>query len=193
MNGFVQGIKEWAGCAFAIALVIGASTYALMRGSSVGAEIRTLQTAADSLNQSAQQAPAAVIDANELEQLSRRRADYEARIRDSAKLGLVVSQLSEEARKAGLQIVEIEPRRPRDANNARYPLFRVTVVGDYQRIATYMHGCRNQRIPARVVEFSVFPASDVTTSSPRVLKADITVEAFATEQLATKEGANGQA
>lgn len=193
MNRFANIIKEWAGCAIAILLVVGTAAYALMRGTSVGADIHTLRTAADTLNRSAQQAPEAVIDATELDRLARQRDDYEGRLRDSAKLGLVVSQLSEEARKTGLTVVEIEPRRPRDVNKAKYPLFRVSVIGDYQHIARYMGSCREQRIPARVVDFTVVPASKDPAESPGLLRADITVEAFAVDRLTAKGGSNGQA
>lgn len=188
MNGLSATIREWAGCAIAIALVVGAAVYALARGTSVGADIRTLRTAADSLNVSAQAAPTAVIDAGELDRVSRMRVDFQSRMRDSMKLGLVVTQLSEEARRAGLQTVEIQPRRPRDANNARYPLFRVTVVGDYRQIATYMGNCRNQRIPARVVDFTIVPASADAAPASGQLRADITVEAYASEAVAAIGG-----
>ncbi|HPF39907.1 MAG TPA: hypothetical protein P5081_02030 [Phycisphaerae bacterium] len=193
MNRLGATIREWIGCAIAIALVVGTAVYTLVRGASVGADIRTLRMAADSLNQTAQQAPTAVIDANELDRVSRMRADFQARLRDSQKLGLVVSQLSEEARRAGLHTVEIQPSRPRDINNARYPLFRVTVVGDYQRIANYMGGCRDQRIPARVVDFTITPAGTDAAPTPGLLRADITVEAFTSDVVATTGGTNGQA
>ncbi|MCB9854592.1 MAG: type 4a pilus biogenesis protein PilO [Phycisphaerales bacterium] len=188
MNGFSASIREWAGCAIAIALVIGAAVYALARGTRVGADIRTLRLAADSLNVSAQEAPTAVIDAGELERVSRMRVDFQSRLRDSMKLGLVVTQLSEEARRAGLQIVEIQPQRPRDMNSARFPLFKVTVVGDYQRIATYMGGCRQQRIPARVVDFNIVPATEGGEHVTGQLRADITVEAYASEAVAAIGG-----
>lgn len=193
MNSMLSTIKEWAGCGIAIMLVIGAATYALVRGTSVGADIHMLRTAADTLNQTAQQAPDAVIDASEIERVVKIREDYESRMRDSKKLGLVVSQLSEEARKSGLTVVEIQPSRPRDINNAPYPLFRVSVVGDYRRIAAYMGECRNQRIPARVVDFTIVPASEDGQRPSESLRAEITVESFAAETDGAKEGADGQA
>lgn len=192
MNRFAVTIREWAGCAIAILLVVGTAAYALMRGSSVGANIHILKTAADSLNQTAQQAPSVVIDAGQLRELEALRKDYQGRVLDSAKLGLVVSQLSEEARKGGLTVVEIQPRRPRDINNATYPLFRVSVVGDYRRIATYMGTCKDQRIPARVVDFTIVPAVSESMAAPAALRADITVEAYAADD-PDKEGPDGQA
>lgn len=182
MNGTV--IKEWAGCVIAIALVIGASAYALMRGSSVGADIQTLREAADTLNNSATMAPATVMDARFVEKLTAARKDFESRMRDSAKQGLVVTQLSEDARNSGLKVIEIQPRKaPGGMATHSYQLYRVTVEGSYQAIAAYMDGCKDQRIPSRVVELGMVPTSE-NDGNPNadVLRADITVEAFGTNR-----------
>lgn len=182
MNSTLRLIREWAGCAFAIVLVIGASSYALMRGTKVGTDIHALRTAADSLNSSAMQAPATVMDAELIERVATEREALEARMRDSNKQGLVATQLSEEARHAGLQVVEIQPRAG-TGEAGIFPRYRVSVMGSYATIGAYMDGCKDQRIPARVVEFAVVPARTPDGEESGLLRADITVEAFNAERL----------
>jgi len=179
LNVWSNAIREWAGCAIAIALVVAAAAYTLMRGSRVGSDIQSLRSAADTLNSSAIQAPASVVDASLIERLAAQRDELEARLRDSTKQGLVVTQLSEEARRSGLRVVEIQPRRAPGAwGSSQFPLYRVSVEGTFEAIATYMDGCRGQRIPARVVEFGVVPTESDGIRDTASLRADITVEAF---------------
>ncbi|MFQ5412271.1 MAG: hypothetical protein ACE5EC_08225, partial [Phycisphaerae bacterium] len=59
-----------------------------------------------------------------------------------------------------------------------FPHYRITMRGSYQQIAEYMRKCAWQRIPVRVVGFSLGPADDTSARRAGTLEARITVEAF---------------
>lgn len=187
MRDLKVNIKEWLPAIGSLCLVVAAVIYAVSRSATVSREIRSMDELAASLSDKATNVKAGVRTRDELEALHARRSDFESRLADSQKPGLVVSQLSEAARAASLQVLEIQPltpspaaRSPATADSTVMPLlnYRVSVKGAYQEIAAYLRDCTAQRIPVRVIGLEMGALDEQGGSSGDALRAEITVEAF---------------
>ncbi len=185
------GMTEWLPAAGAMCLVCVAVGYALMRRGEVAEGIRRMSELGATLTTTADAAVVGVRTPEEIEQLQARARDLQLRFEDSRRAGVVVSQLSEAARAAGLNLLAIEPM-PSAPNAAAatknlYPKYRVSVAGHYRDIASYLSGCTRQRIPARVVEFRIEPCAAGTIGAADELAAVVQVEAFCPDADAAKE------
>jgi len=167
----------------AFGLLVGATAYTWMHVRQVRANIRQINNLAKSLSSTAAGVEHGVLSPEQAAEVEARRSELIVRMRDSTKQ--IVPQLSEAARKAGLDILGIKPilnqarRKPTQQNN-EYPNYRVTVQGSYRRIAEFMQGCSHQRIPARVTAFRIQPSAQ--QGHGQTLKGEITIEAFRAQQ-----------
>lgn len=185
MASSLRVIKEWAPAVAALCAVVGATGYAISRQTNVAEGIQNMGSLATSLTQTASVVQGGVRTPEQITELDKQRQDLSRRRQDSLRPALVVPQLSEAARKAGLSVLEIEPmgntrRGPTKADEGipQYPKYRVLAQGSYEQIAEYMHGCRDQRIPVRVIGASISPNLNQNGSSGEGLRAEIVVEAF---------------
>ncbi len=187
------GMKEWFPAAGATCLVCIAVAYALLRRGEVAEGIRRMSDLGATLTRTADAAVVGVRSPEEIERLLARVRDLESRFEDSRRAGVVVPQLSEAARAAGLNLLAIEPmavgKAAPAATKDSYPRYRVSVAGDYRHIAAYLAGCTRQRIPARVVELRIERRPDPTGGPANQLTAEIQVEAFFPEIEPAKESA----
>ncbi len=178
-------IKEWTPAVAALCAVVGATGYALSRQAQVAEGIQDMGSLATSLTQTASVVEGSVRTPKQLAELHEQRRDLKQRRQDSLKPALVVPQLSETARGAGLSVLGIAPvgntrRSPTEleAGLPEYANYRVVVRGSYEQIADYMHGCQSQRIPVRVIGVNIEPLSERASSAGEGLRAEIVVEAF---------------
>lgn len=175
---FSSTCKDWAGCVVVIVLVIGSIGYAFGIGADAASTLAAMRSNTDDLDATIGRARGSVISAGDAEKISRDFTDLKQRLSDSNKQGLIVSQLSESARGYGLKVLEIQPTRPTGATTTNYPIYRIGVEGAFQHISEFMEGFRSLRIPARSVQFSMWPITDGPAVSRGEIRADITVEAF---------------
>lgn len=168
----------------AVCTVIVAFVFAINRTFEVSDEIRNMTELSDVLAAKAGDVQRETRTPEELEQIARDRSDFESRIEDSNKPSVVVSQLSEAARHARLQVLEIQPLAAQKAGmgnasvNPR-PSYRVLVRGGYQDISNYLQSCRTQRVPVRVIGFEMSRFADERPDgSGDDLRADIVVEPY---------------
>lgn len=183
-------IREWAPALLSLATVLSTVVFALSRTAEVSDEIRNMDELAQALDERAEDALRTVRSPGEIVELESRHADFESRLADSSKPGVVVSQLSEAGRNAGLQVLEIQPisSSPSAERPVVYPQYRVSLRGEYQQIASYLEGCKSQRVPVRVVGFEVRRFEEEKPESHGDdLRADIVVESF---QSPARQGAS---
>lgn len=170
--------REWAGFAVAIVLVVGSLGYAVSISSDALSSLGAYRSRTDDLSTNVNRVAQVVIAADEAERIDTQLTNLRDRFNDAKKQGRIVSQLSEFARDSSLKVLEIQPTRPTGAGAAPYPLYRVSVQGGYEQLASYLHGLKSLRVPARAVGFGMWPASDGNAVARGDLTADITVEAF---------------
>ena len=177
-------IKDWAPAAASICAVLLTAAYAVTRESRATDSLLDASSLASSLAEAAKTAEQTARSPEQIEEVSRKRADLEQRMEDSRKPGCIVAELSETARKAGLVLREIQPcssvSRPagQPESHKEYPQYRIQVHGTYAQIAEYMARCGSQRIPARVREFRIGRVRGPETAEAGVLAAELVVEAF---------------
>lgn len=175
-------IREWLPAGGAMLTVIAAVVFAVLHTSEVSSEIRNMDELAAELSSRADRVQKGVRTSDEIDHITQDRKDLELRMIESGKPGLVVPQLSEAARAAGVLVLEIQPLAlPSNPNTggASLPNYRVSLKGGYQQIAKYLNDCTRQRIPVRVVGFEItrYDESDPHATGDE-LRADIVVEAF---------------
>ena len=181
MTRMLRITRDWLPAVAGIGLAIAATVFTVARASEVGANIRQSNNLATALNATAEGVEQVIMSPEATAALRARRHDIVLRMRDSMKQ--IVPQISEAARNAGLTILEIAPKiataRQGESNDPNdYPHYRVMVLGSYQKIAEFMQGCCEQRIPVRVTSFRISQTEDQNFVDPDLLKAEITVEAF---------------
>jgi len=182
--------REWTGFAVAIVLVVGSFSFAFISSSQALGRLGEYQAHNDDLSSTVSEANRVVISADEKKRIQSQLSALRTCFADAQKQGLIVSQLSEFGRDCGLQVLEIQPTRPTGAKPSTYPLYRISSQGSYEQIAAYMDGFKSLRIPARVVGFGMWPATDGASAAHHMLTADITVEAFI-HQEPPQEGQDG--
>ncbi len=174
-------IREWLPAGGAMLTVIAAVIFAVLHTSEVSSEIRNMDELAAELSSRAARVQKGVRTSDEIDQITQDRKDLELRMIESGKPGLVVPQLSEAARAAGVQVLEIQPLALAANGNASasLPNYRVSLKGGYQQIAKYLNDCTRQRIPVRVIGFEIlrYDENDPHATGDE-LRADIVVEAF---------------
>ncbi|HWL94701.1 MAG TPA: type 4a pilus biogenesis protein PilO [Phycisphaerae bacterium] len=191
MNNASAAVKQWAPALAAMATVIAAVVFAISSTSEVSQEISHMDELASTLSSTAGDVQRAVRSPQQIDELAAKRMDLQRRMTDSQKPGLVVTQLSEAARSAGLQVVEIQPLADTvnpAASAVVYPNYRVSLKGGYQQIAKYLANCTQQRIPVRVtsLEMGRLDENSPATNGDE-LRADIVVEAFQAKSGTTLE------
>jgi len=182
--------REWTGFAVAIVLVVGSFSFAFISSSQALGRLGEYQAHNDDLSSTVSEASRFVISADETERIQSKLGLLRDCFADAQKQGLIVSQLSEFARDCGLHVLEIQPTRPTGTATSMYPLYRISAQGGFEQIAAYMDGFKSLRIPARVVGFGMWPATDGASTARHALTADITVEAFIHRE-PPQEGENG--
>ncbi|MBX3395253.1 MAG: hypothetical protein KF841_07780 [Phycisphaerae bacterium] len=176
--------KDWIPATAAVCTLIVAVAFAINRTFEVSDEIRNMTELSDVLAAKAGDVQRETRTPEELEQIARDRSDFESRIEDSNKPSVVVSQLSEAARHARLQVLEIQPLTAQksgvgNVGGVQRPSYRVLVRGGYQDISTYLQSCRTQRVPVRVIGFEISRFSDDRSDgSGDDLRADVVVEPY---------------
>jgi len=185
MSQALTVIKEWTPAVAALCAVLGATGYAISRKAHVAKGLQDMRIVAASLTQTASAVQCGVRTPEQIAELNEQRRDLRQRRQDSLRPAIVVPQLSEAARRAGLSVLEIAPAGNTRRSQAeiedgmpQYPNYRVVVRGSYEQIADYMHGCQGQRIPVRVVAANIAPFLEKDGSAGDGLRAEIVVEAF---------------
>jgi Tfp pilus assembly protein PilO len=185
MSRAIVLLKPWMVPTLSVCFAVLAGAYALSKQQCAGASIRELEQLAAELSGVSGQAQAGSVSPIDAEALRANRQDLERRMEESTKPGMVQAELMASAKKAGLDVREVQPisahSSEKGAGTFRYPIYRVSVQGSYPQIAEYLHLCRAQRVPARPTGFRVGPTSasnDVSGGRAGGLQAEITMEAF---------------
>lgn len=178
-----DSLRRWLPAAAGIAAVAGAAALAVDRSRSTERRIAEVVTLADRLNDAASIVCASTAPPDESRKDLALQDDLRRRIREACMPGLVQAELMSTARKAALDVKEIQPVAPamglRGAENqATNPAYRVQVIGSYRQIADYMELCKRQRLPARVIGFRISRMNGEDGRPLPALTADITVEAY---------------
>ena len=184
MNPIIVAFKDWFPAIGALFAVMVGAAYTVAAAAQVSGNIQEMKHLGAALTDTATGVEIGVLSSEQIEIVQSRRRDLEGRMNDSHKQGLVVSQLSEAARKAGLAILEILPIRSSGAavrhdDLRTSPIYRVSLRGKYRQIAEYMQNCTGQRIPVRVIGFRITPVQPENGQGrAEILRAKITVEVF---------------
>lgn len=186
-----QHMKAWLPPLAGLCIVLVSAGYAWSLKTSTAQDIDQLRELGATLNSAVQDAQGTILSADECRQLEEREKNLRQRMEDVKEPALVQAELMASARKAQLNVREIQPiasaKTPGMAEPS-CPNYRVSVVGSYQQIAEYLHLCGSQRLPTRVTGLRIGRVADNNGRLSDTLTADITVEAFE-PPIAKKEGA----
>jgi len=173
--------------------ILVAAAYTTTRQSRAADQIRELSGLGAHLTKAASQAQAGVLTAAQSAELESRLADLQRRMKDSREPGLVQAELMSSARRAGLEVREVQPMNLPQKGSGQdgrtlYPAYRVSVEGRYTQIAQSLADCRRQQLPARAAAFRLGPVAEddggtspASAEAPRTaprLRAEITMEVF---------------
>lgn len=174
-------LREWLPAALGATFVVGASVFAMAQRGAAREAITELHQLSDTLMATAAMTQATAISPDPVTDLPRRRAELESRAGEAMQPATIQAELMTTARAARVNVREIQPvptAARADAVGTSYPAYRVRVSGDYAQIAEYMQRCKAQRVPARVVRFTLTPELNSDGAASALLAADITVEIF---------------
>jgi Tfp pilus assembly protein PilO len=188
--------REWLPAAAGVASVVLTGLYAVTRQSRAAARIQAAETVSSELTSAADKAQATVLPSEKARQVQARREELEQRMKEAREPGLVQAGLMDSARRAGLDVREAQPwtnpkgSREKDAA-APCPAYRVSVQGTYPQIGEYLKALAWERLPARVVELRMIPVADAEGKPTKLLRAEVTVEAFQPAPAGRQEGPEG--
>jgi len=192
MSPFLKQIKSWLPPLVGLGIVFVSAGYAWSIKTSAAKEIGQLRELGSTLDSAAQNVSSTMLSPEDARKLDEKEADLRRRMEDVKKPGLVQAELMASARKAQLDVREIQPiaasGKPMGAALSSCPNYRVSVAGTYQQIAEYMQMCKFQRLPVRVIGLHLGRQADEKGRPAERLTADITVEVFKPPQ-AAKQGA----
>ena len=174
-------LKAWIPPLAGLCIVFVSAGYAWSLKTSAAQEINQLHELGTTLDSAVQSAQGVMLSPEDCRTLEKRESHLRQRIEDVRKPALVQAELMASARKAQLNVREIQPIAAAKTPGAEEPScanYRVSVTGSYQQIAEYLHLCRSQRLPVRVVGLRMGRAADSNGQLTDTLSADITVEAF---------------
>lgn len=191
MIAWYYKMKDWLPAALSVLMLICAFTYAVTKQTQAAEGIREAGKLGTTLTASAHNVESGTMTPHEIEELGVREADLNDRMRDSLRPAIVVSELSGAARKAGLLVLEIQPRRasqggPGPQQSSAYPQYQITLLGEYQKLASFMQMFRSNRIPVRVLTFRMTRQQDQAADIAKNLRAEIVVESFVPKDALTK-------
>src|SRR5262249_50942515 len=167
-------------CAIAIGLPTIAIVGLAMTCARVSREMDQLNTMSIQASQAAFEIHQQCPQPGDQPRVDKARKDLAARFADLQSPARVVAGLSEACRRQGTTVLEIAPIVPRrdGSDPAGAPRrYRLLVQGTYREIAALLDGCSRQRLPARVIEFSISPVEGKTQQG--LLSAMIVMESFA--------------
>lgn len=196
MSKLISQVRRWLPVAASIGALALASVYALSREKVAAEGIREMNYLGTTLSDAAQQARDGTRSREELGRLVAEKNDLQKRMAESLEPSLVQAELMKSAKEAGLTLREIQPVKATPESRVAvpgYPRYRIRAGGNYQQIAEYLQLCSRQRLPARVVEFSVRPPPQEDAAQSGALAAEITVETFQPPAKGQKEEAPGGA
>lgn len=191
MSQTFKQMRAWLPPLVGLCIVLVSAGYAWSLKTTAAQEIDQLQELGATLDSAVQSAQGIMLSPAECRQLEEREKNLRLRIEDVKKPGLVQAELMASARKAQLNVREIQPIAGAKTAGAAVPScpnYRVSVEGSYRQIAEYLHLCKNQRLPVRVTGLRMGRSADNNGQLSDTLTADITVEAFE-PPVAKKEGA----
>lgn len=181
MSKFVKQLKAWLPPLAGLCVVFISAGYAWSLKTTAAHELDQLQELGSNLDTAAQDVGAKMLSPEEARKLEEKEADLQRRMEDVKKPGLVQAELMASARKAQLDVREIQPiavTKTAGAATPSCPNYRVSVMGSYQQIAEYMHLCKTHRLPVRITSLRMGRQMDEKGRPADQLTADITVEAF---------------
>lgn len=178
-----QFVREWLPALLGGFCVVVAVLFLLVNQGKARQQIVELRQAGENLIEAAQNIEMAAVTPDESQRLKAAGDELDARITTAMKPGLIQAELMETARRAKLDVREIQPvqagARPPGDPSRNYPCYRVSVRGTYRQIAEYLELCKAQRVPARVKALQVSRDGPVGDAKPAdSLAATITVEVF---------------
>lgn len=174
-------LREWLPAALGATFVVGAGVFAMAQRGAAREAITELHQLSDTLMATAAMTQATAISPDPVTDLPQRRAELESRAGEAMQPATIQAELMTTARAARVNVREIQPvpsAARADSVGTSYPAYRVRVSGAYAQIAEYMQRCKAQRVPARVVCFTLNPELNSDGSAGALLAADITVEIF---------------
>lgn len=167
-------------CVIGVALIAGSGAMALSARSNVASLLDEINDASVRALQTTTELSSKCVSAETRMKVNDTLTDIQARLRDLGSPARVVGTLSETCRKHGDMVLEVTPiqaanheRKDPAEQNRR---FRLVVSGTYRQVASLLDDCVRQRLPARVIEVVIAPASRDTPSDQ--LRAEIVVECF---------------
>jgi Tfp pilus assembly protein PilO len=181
MSRWMIVAKPWLTAAASVFAVVLALGYLISQQTRASAAVRELEELAFSLNKASDQARNGTLAPPQVKELEEQRQDLEKRMEESSKPGMVQAELMASARKAGLDVREVQPTSPNFSggpSGTKYPTYRVRVQGAYSQVAEYMQLCKAQRVPARPTGFRVTPVLQEDGRRGLGLCAEITMEVF---------------
>lgn len=174
--------RNWTPVGFSIVVAGLGLAFALTQRSRAGESIKTLAALGNSISSVAQQATQGTRSPTDIADLEAEKRYLEQRLKDCQQPGLVHNSISETVRKIGARIREVKrvaTPLPRGGGRVSpYPRFLVALDGTYRQIAQFMGSCSQERLPIRVVAFSIARSDSYDAGQATILSADITVESF---------------
>ncbi len=182
MSPRLREVKSWLGPVASVCAVLLSAGYGFSKKGLASEQIRDLSEVGTRLSDAADIVQLGAVRPEQAAQVENQMKDLEQRMSESCKPGTVQGELVASARKAGLDLREVQPVASQLGTSTNgvvtNPSYRVMVEGSYRQISEFLQVCKTQRVPARVTSFRVVPAVD-EQGKPRVgLKADMVMESF---------------
>lgn len=177
MNSLRMRIQVWVPPVLAISAVLASANYGFSKRGIAAERVQELQQIGSRLSQASELVTLGTARPETLEEIKSLRQDFELRMSESIKPGVVQGQLVASARSTGLELREVQPVTDLPGVQV-FPAYRVSVEGSYRQISEFMQACKVQRVPARVVSFRVSPAVDAQGKPKGPLKAELVMESF---------------
>lgn len=182
MNSIATKLRLWAPPVAAICAVILSANYGFSKRGVAAERVQELKQIGSRLSQASELVTLGTARPETIAEIKSLRQDFELRMSESIKPGVVQGQLVASARSTGLELREVRPMTersgPQSPGDAVFPAYRVTVEGSYRQISEFMQACMVQRVPARVSSFQVVPAVDAQGKLKGPLKAELVMESF---------------
>jgi hypothetical protein len=183
MSKATNKLRQWWPLVGAIVALVIATSHIVSRGHQAARGIQKAKEIGANLCDAAQTVRETTLTPQEVEALTAKQAELQARMTEAGQPSLIQAELVKSAKEVGLTLREIQPLKAGPTGKAgseakgSSPQYRLLMQGSYPQIAEYLGRCATQRLPARVVGFDVRPLPPAGEETTR-LAADITVEAY---------------
>ncbi len=182
MSTRLREVSSWLGPIASVCAVLLSAGYGFSKKGLASEQIRDLSEVGTRLTEAADLVQLGAVRPEQAAQVENQMKDLEQRMGESCKPGTVQGELVASARKAGLDLREVQPMATSMGSPTKgvvtYPSYRVMLEGSYRQISEFLQVCKTQRVPVRATSFRVVPAVDEQGKPRAGLKADMVLESF---------------